>query len=113
MNQFVNLTPHAIVLRIGEKDLSFQPSGTTARVTVEPKPRQSLVYDGTEIPVVANEFGAVDGLPEVVDGTIYIVSAMVLGQCQGRSDVVAPDTGATAVRNEKGHIEAVTRFVCA
>lgn len=42
----------------------------------------------------------------------YIVSSMVrdaLGQ--SRPDVFAPDTGPTAIRNEKGQVEAVTRLI--
>jgi hypothetical protein len=41
-----------------------------------------------------------------------IVSGMVLDALAGgRPDVVAPDTGPDAVRDEKGHIVAVLGFV--
>jgi hypothetical protein len=56
--------------------------------------------------------GAVDGLPEPQDGVIFVVSGMVLDALGStRPDVVAPDTGADAIRNEKGHIVAVMGFV--
>jgi hypothetical protein len=56
--------------------------------------------------------GEVTGLPE--DGTPCIVSAMVLAALPpGTPGVYAPDTGATAVRNDRGHIMAVTRLVAA
>ncbi len=59
--------------------------------------------------------GRVEGLPEPQEGTIYIVSGMVLAHCQGRTDVFGPGTGPKdgAIRNEKGHIIAVTRLIAA
>jgi phenylacetate-coenzyme A ligase PaaK-like adenylate-forming protein len=63
------------------------------------------------LPVIRRTFGDVTGLPE--DGTPCIVSAMVIGAVQGRANTYAPDTGATAIRNDKGHIVAVTRLVAA
>lgn len=46
-----------------------------------------------------------------LERNIYIVSGMVrsaLGQT--RPDVMSPDTGETALRNEKGHVTGVTRL---
>ncbi len=54
--------------------------------------------------------GGVEGLPEQQDGTFLIVSGMVFA-ASDRPDLIAPDTGKTAIRNEKGHIAAVTRFI--
>lgn len=115
MNNIVNLTPHAITLRLegGKVEKTFIISGTQARVAVRATTRDSLINDGIQIPVIANEYGEVEGLPESREGTIYIVSALVLGRVSGRSDVFAPDTGPTAVRNASGQIEAVTRLIAA
>lgn len=44
-------------------------------------------------------------------GKTYVVSALVLAHCAGRKDVVAPDTGPTAVRDGNSHIAAVRGFV--
>ena len=50
-------------------------------------------------------------LPEPKEGTIYIVSGMVLSGLAGsRSDVYAPAT-ALAARNELGHIVSVPGLV--
>ncbi|RME25645.1 MAG: hypothetical protein D6800_07370, partial [Candidatus Zixiibacteriota bacterium] len=57
--------------------------------------------------------GDVEGLPDPQDGTVYLVSSMVLSAVRGRRDVVAPDTGPTAIRDETGRITAVTRLVVA
>ena len=103
----LNLTPHAIVVRTPDGDLTFPPSGTVARVaTVE---RDAGQYNG--IPLVTRATGAVTGLPD--EGTPCLVSGMVLAAVPGRRGVYAPDTGATALRDEKGHIVAVTRLVAA
>jgi hypothetical protein len=55
----------------------------------------------------------VDGIPATAEGVTYIVSGMVLDALAGSrlADVVAPDTGADAIR-ENGQIVAVRGFVC-
>lgn len=103
----LNLTPHPITLRSDAGEVTYPPSGTVARVsTVE-----TVIGDYAGIPVVSRAFGEVTGLPE--DGTPCIVSAMVLSAVPGRAGVYAPDTGDTAIRNEKGFVVAVTRLVAA
>lgn len=94
----VNLTPHAIVIATDDTTLTIQPSGTIARVTVDTVMTAPGLYTTVH--------GHVDGLPDPVDGTIYIVSAMVLGACTDRPDVYAPAT-ALAQRNDAGHIISV------
>ncbi len=110
MADFVNLTPHAITLRGADgSEVTVAPSGAVARVTTTEK----VVGEIAGLPLVRREFGDVEGLPAPKADTVYIVSALVLGAISGRNDVVAPDTGATAIRNDKGHIVAVTRLVAA
>lgn len=106
--QFINLTPHAISVldKDGVKTV-FEPSGQLARVS-------SSFADTEDIGgfnLNRQVFGDVEGLPESKEGVFYIVSALVLGQVKNRSDVVAPRTDGTAIRNDKGHIEAVRGFV--
>lgn len=110
-----NLTPHALTLRSADgTDTVLPPSGTVARVSASP----GAVEDRAGFPVPLAQpdtFGAVQGLPDAVEGTIYIVSAMVgsqVGSHVTRTDVFTLGTGPKdgAVRNEKGHIVAVTRL---
>lgn len=105
--RFVNLTPHAIKVANegGTIVLEVAPSGQQARCAAS----SEVVGEFDGIPVVKSTFGAVEGLPEPEAGTIYIVSSLVAGQVSGRDDVVAPDTGPTAVR-EAGQVVAVKRF---
>ena len=106
----LNLTPHPISIRRPDgSDLTIQPSGTVARVaTVE---TVVGICPVTGVPVVSRAFGDVQGLPD--DGTPCIVSALVLSACAGRPATFAPDTGPTAIRDEKGFVVAVTRLVAA
>ena len=102
----INCTPH---------DISIMKDGIT---TVIPKsgiiPRvASAEFDTEQIdgfPCVENSYGKPAGIPDAVAGTYYIVSGMVFAATD-RSDVVAPDTGSTAVRNRQGYIIAVTRLI--
>ena len=104
--RFVNLTPHEIVVRREDGSaLMVASSGLAARCTAS----SEVVGEIDGVKVVRSTFGPVEGLPEPQDGTIYIVSSMVAQQVPGRDDVVAPDTGPTAIR-EAGQVVAVKRF---
>jgi hypothetical protein len=105
--RLVNLTPHAITIRAGDCDLTVPPSGQVARVTSREVPGDPI----GNVPTVRREWGAVDGLPEPAPGTVYLVSSLVLEHVHGRDDVVAPDTGPTAVRDAAGQVVAVRRLV--
>ena len=117
--QLVNLTPHAISVRAGGDTVTVPPSGNVARVSTSAKEAGVLfIGTGSPVPVQVTTFGQVEGLPEMDPeaGVVYVVSGMVLSALreQGivRGDVVAPATGPNdgAIRNEKGHIVAITGF---
>lgn len=112
--QLINLTPHPIVLRSGKVDVTVPPSGTVVRVLSTPG--EVLPIEGVPVPVyAAPSWGSVEGLPEPVPGTFYIVSALVAARCAHRGDVVSPGTGPAdgAVRDDAGRIVAVTRLIAA
>lgn len=97
---FVNCTPHAIVLNDGRV---FDPSGQVARVSSS---HTTFTDD-----VCTVKYGELTGVPAPVEGTTYIVSALVLA-ASDRTDLVAPATGhPDTVRNDKGHIVSVPGFV--
>lgn len=104
----LNLTPHAITIRRADgSEVTFPPSGTVARVnTVE---LGIGTFEG--VPVIVRTTGAATGLPE--EGVACLVSAMVLAAVPGRAGVYAPDSGPTAIRDERGQVVAVTRLVVA
>lgn len=110
---FVNLTPHPITIKMADGGTMRVPaSGTVARVLA----RESHVRDVMGIPVIHRELLSVEGLPEPRDGAAYIVSSMVVEAILrhgGRDDVFAPDAGPTAIRDDEGHIVAVTRLITA
>jgi hypothetical protein len=116
--KFVNLTPHAITICgfTGEYTM-IPPSGSVCRVASNPgtisHPFGFPCYVAS--PTV---YGEVEGLPAPQDGVAYLVSGMVLSALQAgpiRRDVFAPGTGPNdgAIRNDKGHIAAVTRLIAA
>lgn len=107
----INLTPHKIAIRTQNGDMVLEPSGQVARVTTTYEDAGTIAG----IPAVRRALGTVEGLPEPQANVVYLVSSMVLeaAAAAGRQDVVAPDTGPTAIRDEQGRIVAVTRFVVA
>lgn len=104
----INLTPHAIVLVVGDDKIKIEPSGQIARVGMT----EEVIGEFNGLTVIRRQPGTVVGLP--TDGSPCIVSAMVLAAIPvGTAGVYAPDTGPTAIRDEKGHVVAVTRLVAA
>lgn len=111
----INLTPHAITLRTPAGDTTFLPSGQVARVATLSSPTGEMVAG---VPVVRNVYGPVTGL---VTGLVRdtqgvplpcIVSGRVLAALPaGTLNVYAPATGATAIRDNKGQVVAVTELV--
>ena len=112
----LNLTPHPITIAIDGRDpVTIQPSGTVARVETTEIPRDKLAFGDAfaeEVPVISRRFGEVTGLPDD-PAVACLVSSLVLSAIPGRPNTFAPDTGPTAIRDEKGHIVAVTRLVAA
>lgn len=107
----INLTPHDIVVvsACDNSRTSIPPSGTVARVSTT----ECVVgvCPATGAPIVQRTLGDVTGLPP--EGTPCIVSAMVAAAVPGRRGVFAPDSGSTAIRDERGLVVAVTRLIAA
>ena len=97
---FLNYTPHNVVLNNG----TCYASQGVARVSAS-------FTDFNDNLLCKQQFGDVVGLPDKVDGTLLIVSAMVMA-ASNRDDLVAPATGhPDTIRNDKGHIVSVPGFV--
>lgn len=115
MEKVINLTPHDIVVQDSNGgSTTFPASGNVARVASTPG--ELVRYAASDVPVYGYPvYGPVEGLPDPKDGIMYIVSLLSLSQCSGRDDVVSPGTGPYdgAIRNEKGEVVAVTRFIAA
>lgn len=103
----LNLTPHAITVRLPDgTERTYPPSGTVARVATYETSAANL--DG--IPTSYRRTGMIEGLTLPVAEPV-LVSGMVLAELTGTDNVFAPDSGATAIRDERGQIVAVTRLV--
>lgn len=140
MHRFINLTPHPVHLQLDTGlVLEIPVSGPAPRLDYEPEPCiEWALSEGGRIPIHAlHTYGPIVGLPdEVSPGDLVIVSLLVLqaaeqevadlelnGEVGDVPDVstrmsvlrslVAPGTGQHdgAIRNEKGHIAAVTRLI--
>jgi hypothetical protein len=98
---FINLTPHQITVRTAENDIVINPTAPAARMALTSVSAGQI----SGIPLVRQEFGEIENLPAPVDGVIYITSTMVAQRAK-RADVVSPDTGPTAIR-ENGQVVAV------
>ena len=109
MTSVINLTPHEIILLVGDIEHRFPPSGNLCKVSTAQVDTGRKISGGKVFQVTAGE---VTGLPQPVADTYYLVSAMAGSVlCKHRPDVLCPDTGEGAVRNEKGQIIATKGFV--
>ena len=93
----LNCTPHQLNVHTGGQVLTLPPSGVTPRLA----PCRSARPDTEGIETVHTELGSVQGLPDPVEGTFLIVSALVLGACPEREDLRSPGE---AVRDASGVI---------
>ena len=81
----INLTPHNLVLQLGDVTKTIASSGVA-------RCQQSGSYAGKidDVPLVTMAYGAVEGLPEPIEGTVFVVSALVRCAVPMRSDVASP-----------------------
>ena len=116
----VNCTPHPITVMAdlteieGAPDIrevfTIQPTGILPRVKVVEADHPAVRF--FPFRVVTNTNGPVENLPDNDTGQRwFIVSRMVFEAAPERSDLLAPDTGPSAVRDESGRILGVTQFV--
>lgn len=88
--EIINLTPHAIRIDFGTlespAERSILPSGIVARCSSVSAPAGS--HDG--VPLARTVYGEVVGLPEAVEGVLYVVSALVRSAAPHRVDVASP-----------------------
>jgi len=105
----VNLTPHAVIVldENGEVIVCIQASGTIARLV-------ETVAEAPEVlgvPGVTVALGPIDGLPDQVDGTTYVVSMPLLMGMRAagidRPDCVYPFG---QVRDDQGRIIGCRSF---
>lgn len=101
----INLTPHTIVVELEDsQQRSFESTGIV-RCSV-----QNVIQEKVDgIPISTAEYGEIIGLPEPSEDKLYLTSAVV-AQRANRRDVVGPDSGPSAIR-ENGQIIAVRGFI--
>jgi hypothetical protein len=116
MTKIINLTPHPLHLTnaAGEVTIIAPAPGPGPRVDHLPgKQVEFSVFEGICAEFTGDTAGEVIDMPEPQPDTVFIVSGMV-GDCldrHSRPDVFVPGTAPKdlPVRNETGHIVAVTR----
>lgn len=101
--KIVNLTPHAVTVFSGGKQLVFPPVATPARVEMTRQPAGQV----NSIPVVRVLVGEVVNLPEPDEGTMFVVSRVVAEACPSRHDLLVTDG---AVRDQQGSVVGCTGF---
>jgi len=110
ITKMINLTKHPISL-IGKAGITeIPPSGKIARIKF--KKKSLRLVEGLPVPVnPLSEPEFIEGLPDPQEGTVYLVSRLVITHIRSRPDVFAPDTSwGSTVRNNFGDIVGVTRL---
>lgn len=105
MRKIVNLTPHTINF-VGQDNtiIATIPSSGVARAAQRREIVDTIVANGISLPIARCTYGDVQGLPEPMDDTIYIVSAITAQAVPTRPDVFIVDD---SVRDENGRIIGV------
>lgn len=97
----INLTPHDIVIFVGNKRILIPKSDLTLRVKSETISVGNIKYGSDLISITETKFLGVDNLPEKKDGVFYIVSLLTCQACPDRDDFLIPNE---SVRDENGLI---------
>jgi hypothetical protein len=109
MEKLVNLTPHAVHVYQGGKEIMVIPqSGTIARTQLVSELDRTI----QGIPVFRRRVTSIKGLPKPEKNVTYIVSSMVLSEVKkmGRTDMIAPDTNDNSVRTNNNTLLGVSCF---
>jgi len=114
--KLINLTPHTINIVSQEgKEFNIPPSGQVLRVAQRLSQTAPLFLEAGKVDTWAFEGFEEVKLPPQEEGKIYLVSlpTLIALKAQGvrRIDIVAPDTGRGAIRNDKGQVVAVRRLL--
>jgi len=119
--RILNMTPHAINVELPDgRRIEIPPSGKVFRLNEKDEPAGTVsvqVADETvEVEVVRREFVLANYEELFDEDVVAIVSLPSLisirqAGIQTKATIVAPDTGATAIRDERGQIVAVRRFI--
>lgn len=100
MTTIVNLTPHAITFVREDGNVVIPSSGIARAATT-----REIVGEIDGLPVARIVYGEVTGLPEPVEGTIYVVSQITAAAVPDRADVFIVDG---TVRDSEGRIVGAT-----
>lgn len=101
MFSIINLTPHDVVIFVGDRKIIIPKSDLTLRVKSETTSDKFIRYGDDLIPISETKFSGIDSVPEKKDGVFYIVSLLTCQACPDRDDFLIPNE---SVRNENGLI---------
>jgi len=94
--KIINKTPHPVNVITDKGTITFPKAEDPIRLSSEAE-RNALIEG---IPVFSVTYGS-GNMPEMADGVIYIVSALVRSTYPDRTDLVVPHD---VVRDENGNI---------
>lgn len=111
----INLTPHTITIIDGKSSLTIPSSGVVRTAeTVSHVGWHTVPTPGGPLPVrvVSKTFGDLEGLPDEVANTVYVVSALAAqaAWAVGRYDVLCPGD---PVRDAEGKVIGCASLCCA
>lgn len=108
MTNIINLNKHAVSGVFNGEVVSFPAceQGKECRVSVTSKEVERV----PGMKCVETTYGEVQNVPEPQEGVVYIVNMIVLDRMPHRKDLIAPDSGPSAVRNEKSQVLHVVQW---
>jgi hypothetical protein len=114
--KLINKLDHDCVIQNVNGEIVTLPGagkGNGARVETPLRERIQHSFECGEFHSLERSMGDIVGLPSQEDGVFYVVSSMVLdaAKAQGRRDCFAPDSGASAIKNEKVHVQHVIQLI--
>ena len=98
----INCTPHVLNVHTADDEIvPITPSGDVPRCATTMVDLGTIAVDGVPVALTRQDLGAVSGMPDPTEGTLYVVSRLVADALPGLSDLLIPGP---LVRDDQGRV---------
>lgn len=105
-DEVINLTPHPIILKIGDASIVIKQSGIVTRISTTSS-IVTRIFGVPGVPLVRTSFGKIEGMPVLKKDVYYIVSTMVKAAFPDNDFLIVPHD---LIRNDDGYITGCKSF---
>ena len=107
VTRLINLTPHEIHVLRGRARVTLPTAGSALWLDVELTESDDVILGELTIPIFEVTVRGIEQLPELIEGTLYVVSRLVAESYPDRRDFIFPNE---LVRDANGSVIGCASF---